>query len=73
VTIREYINRRMWKLVWIALLPLLALQLAMKIFSHWPQVFLGLPADLLAFVTLLYFLGSVVWTERSSHTLPMMF
>jgi len=61
MTIREYITRRAWKIVWIALVAFLVLQLVVKPLSHWQY---------LPHVTLVYFLGAVVWTAVSIRRIP---
>jgi transposase-like protein len=56
MTIREYITRRAWKIVLIALIPFLMLQLVLRPLSHWQY---------LPHMTLVYFLVAVVWVAVS--------
>jgi hypothetical protein len=57
MTIREYITRRAWKIVLIALVPFLLLQLVVKpLMPHWQN---------LPHVMLIYFVLAVVWVAVS--------
>jgi hypothetical protein len=57
MTIREYITRRAWKFVLIAMVPFLMLQLVVRpLLPHWQK---------LPHVTLLYFVLAVVWVAVS--------
>jgi hypothetical protein len=56
MTIRQYITRRAWRIVLIALVPFLVLQLVVKPLAHWQY---------LPHVTLVYLFVAVVWVAVS--------
>ena len=58
MTIREYITRRAWKIVLIALIPFLILQLLVRPLSHWQY---------LPHMTLVYFFVAVIWVVVNVH------
>jgi FtsH-binding integral membrane protein len=67
MTIMGYIRGRVWKIGVIALLPFLLLQLAA---TFTRAGLFALYSDILAWITMLYFLGAVMWTALAIRRIP---